>query len=94
MREEAMFVYGEAPAWIDDPFFRKGLSAERLAILKTKKREAYSKGAAETLGIAMEFGTLAPGKAADLLVLEKNPLDNVANMRTIQAVHLGGRKFE
>ena len=29
-REEAMFVFGEAPAWIDDPFFRKGLSAERL----------------------------------------------------------------
>ena len=39
MREEAMFVYGAAPAWIDDPFFRKGLSAERLAILKTSKRE-------------------------------------------------------
>src|SRR4051812_44338326 len=38
-REEAMFVYGEAPAWIDDPFFQKSLSAERLAILKTKKRE-------------------------------------------------------
>ena len=41
-----------------------------------------------------EFGTLAKGKAADLLVLEKNPLDNIANMRTIQANYLGGKKFE
>jgi imidazolonepropionase-like amidohydrolase len=164
-REEGMFVYGEAPAWIDDPFFRKGLSAERLAILKTKKREeqakdpelarnkrafeidkinlkklsdagvrvvlgtdsggaadrffiqgffehrqmelmaqagltpmqviqAFSKNAAETLGIDKEFGALAKGKAADLLVLEKNPLENITHMRTIQAVYLGGKKFE
>jgi imidazolonepropionase-like amidohydrolase len=165
MREEALFAYGEAPGWIDDPFFRKGLSAERLAILKTRKREeqagdpalalnkrafeidkinlrklsdagvrialgtdsggdpsrffiqgffehrqmelmvqagltpmqviqAFSKGASEVLGIDQEFGTLAKGKAADLLVLEKNPLDNIANMRAIEAVYLGGRKFE
>jgi imidazolonepropionase-like amidohydrolase len=37
---------------------------------------------------------LTKGKAADLLVLEKNPLDNIANMRTIQAIYLGGKKFE
>jgi imidazolonepropionase-like amidohydrolase len=164
-REEGMFVYGEAPAWIDDGFFRKGLPAERHAILKSKKREeqaqdpelarnkrafeidkinlkklsdagvrialgtdsggaadrffiqgffehrqmelmvqagltpmqviqSFSKGASETLGIDKDFGTLAKGKAADLLVLEKNPLENIANMRTIQAVYLGGKKFE
>lgn len=165
MREEAMFAYGEAPAWLDDPFFRKGLTAERLVILKTTKKAeqandpesarnkralaidminlgklsaagvrialgtdsggdahrffiqgffehrqmelmvragltpmqvilSFSKGASEVLGIDREFGTLARGKAADLLVLEKNPLDDISNMRTIQAVYLGGRKFE
>jgi len=164
-REEGMFVYGEAPAWIEDAFFRRGLSPERLEILKTKKREeqakdpeiarnkrafeidkinlkrlsdagvrialgtdsggapdrffiqgffehrqmelmvqagltpmqviqAFSKGASEALGIDKEFGALAKGKAADLLVLEKNPLDNITNMRTIQAVYLGGKKFD
>jgi len=164
-REEGMFVYGEAPAWIEEAFFRKGLSPERLEILKTKKREeqakdpelarnkrafeidkinlknlsdagirialgtdsggapdrffiqgffehrqmelmvqagltpmqviqAFSEGALEVLGIDKEFGTLAKGKAADLLALEKNPLENIANMRTIQAVYLGGKKFE
>src|SRR5262249_35284193 len=37
-REEGMFVYGESPSFVDDPFFQKGLSAERLQILKTTKR--------------------------------------------------------
>jgi imidazolonepropionase-like amidohydrolase len=164
-REEGMFGYGEAPAWIEEPFFKKGLSAERFAILKTSKREeqakdpdlarnkrafaldkinlkklsdagvrlalgtdsggatdrffiqgffehrqmelmvqagltpmqvieAFSKGASEALGVDKGFGTLARGKAADLLVLERNPLDTITNMRTIQSVYLGGKKFE
>ena len=165
IRDEFLFAYGEAPAWIDDPFFLKFVPPERLAVLKTKIRDeqakhpqralfkagfemnkinlkklsdggvrialgtdsggaadrffiqgysehremelmvqsgltpmqviqSFSKGASEALGIDKEFGTLAKGKAADLLVLEKNPLDNIANMRTIQAIYLGGKKFE
>lgn len=56
--------------------------------------QSFSKNASETLGIDRDFGTLAQGKAADLLVLERNPLDNIANMRTIQAVYLGGSRLE
>jgi imidazolonepropionase-like amidohydrolase len=56
--------------------------------------QSFSKGASETLGIDKDFGTLAKCKAADLLVLAKNPLDNISNMRTIETVYLGGRKFE
>jgi imidazolonepropionase-like amidohydrolase len=56
--------------------------------------QSFSKGASEALGIEKEFGTLAKGKAADLLVLDKNLLDSIANMRTIQAIYLGGKKFE
>ena len=37
---------------------------------------------------------LAAGKAADLLVLAKNPLDDITNMRAMEAVYLGGKKFE
>jgi imidazolonepropionase-like amidohydrolase len=165
IRDEFLFAYGEAPAWIDDPFFLKFVPPERLAVLKTKIRDdqakhpqralfkagfemnkinlkklsdggvrialgtdsggaadrffiqgysehremelmvqsgltpmqviqSFSKGASEALGIDKEFGTLAKGKTADLLVLEKNPLDNISNMRTIQAIYLGGKKFE
>ena len=136
----------------DNPFFQKGLNAERLALLRTKHREeqandpdrprwlrmfdtdkknlkklvdagikygfgtdsggaldryfiqgyfehrqmelmrdagltpmqiieAFSKNNSEMLGIDKDFGTLAKGKAADLLVLTRNPLDDITNMR-------------
>ena len=165
IRDEFLFAYGDAPAWIDDPFFQKFVPAERMAVLKTKIRDeqaknpqrpllkagfemnkinlkklsdggvrialgtdsggaadrffiqgysehremelmvqsgltpmqviqSFSKGASEALGIQKEFGTLAKGKTADLLVLEKNPLENIANMRSIQTIYLGGKKFE
>jgi imidazolonepropionase-like amidohydrolase len=164
-REEAMFVFADGPAFIDTPFFQKGLSAERLAQLRTRKREeqkndpalaanrrafdidkinlkklsdagvrialgtdsggdlnrffiqgffehrqmelmvaagltpmqviqAFSKNASEALGIDKDFGTLAVGKAADLLLVAKNPLDDIANMHDIAAVYLGGKAFE
>jgi imidazolonepropionase-like amidohydrolase len=56
--------------------------------------QSFSKSNSEILGIDKDFGTLAKGKAADLLVLAKNPLDDITNMRTMEAVYLGGRKFE
>jgi imidazolonepropionase-like amidohydrolase len=164
-REEAMFVFGDGPGFTDNPFFQKGLTPERLALLKSKKRDeqandpsrplwlrmfdtdkknlkklvdagvrfgfgtdsggeanrffiqgffehrqmelmrdagltpmqiiqSFSKNNAEILGIDQDFGTLARGKAADLLVLAKNPLDDITNMRTMEAVYLGGKKFE
>jgi imidazolonepropionase-like amidohydrolase len=165
VRDEGLFIYGESPPWIDEPFFRKFVAPDRLDLLKTKIREAqvkhpqralfkagfemnktnlkklsdagvrvalgtdsggaidrffiqghsehremelmvqagmtpmqviqsFSKGASEALGIEKQFGVLAKGKAADLLVLEKNPLDNIANMRSIQSIYLGGKQFE
>lgn len=165
IRDEFLFAYGDAPAWIDDPFFLKFVPLERLKMLKTKIRDeqakhpqralfkagfemnktnlkrlsdagvrialgtdsggaadrffiqgysehremelmvqsglspmqviqSFSKGGSEALGIEKEFGTLARGKAADLLVLERNPLDNIANMRSIQTIYLGGKKFD
>jgi imidazolonepropionase-like amidohydrolase len=167
-REEALFVFGDGangPPFTDNPFFQQGLTPERLALLKTKKRDeqandparprwlrmfdtdkknlkkladagirfgfgtdsggaldryfiqgwfehrqmelmrdagltpmqiiqSFSKNNAEMLGIDQDFGTLAKGKAADLLVLTKDPLDDISNMRTMEAVYLGGKKFE
>src|ERR687892_111248 len=165
VRDELLFAYGDAPAWIDDPFFLKFVPPERLALLKTKIRteqakhpqrhlikagfemnrinlkklsdggvrialgtdsggaadrffiqgysehremelmvqsgltpmqviQSFSKGASEALGSDKDFGTLAKDKTADLLVLEKNPLENITHMRTIQSIYLGGKKFE
>jgi imidazolonepropionase-like amidohydrolase len=84
-----------------DRFFIQGYSEHREMELMVQSGltpmqviQSFSKGAAEALGIDKEFGTLAKGKAADLLVLEKNPLDAILNMRSIQAIYLGGKKFE
>jgi imidazolonepropionase-like amidohydrolase len=56
--------------------------------------ETFSKTNSEVLGIDKDYGTLAKGKVADLLVLEKNPLDDIANTETIRTVYIGGEKFE
>jgi imidazolonepropionase-like amidohydrolase len=56
--------------------------------------QSFSKNNSEALGIDKDFGTLAKGKAANLLVLTKNPLDDITNMRALDAVYLGGKKFE
>jgi len=50
---------------------------------------ASTKNAAEFLRES-DAGTLAAGKSADFLVLDANPLDNIANTRRISAVYLRG----
>jgi imidazolonepropionase-like amidohydrolase len=52
---------------------------------------ALARDRSESLGIEKDFGAPAKGKAADPLVLAKNPRKNTAGMRTIQAVYLGGK---
>jgi imidazolonepropionase-like amidohydrolase len=56
--------------------------------------QAFSKTNSEALGIDKNFGTLAKGKAADLVVLDKNPLDDILNTRTIRAVYIAGKEID
>lgn len=56
--------------------------------------QAASKTNSEALRVAKDFGTLAKGKAADLVVLNQNPLDNILHTRDIHSVYLAGRKVE
>ncbi|HZI12059.1 MAG TPA: amidohydrolase family protein [Myxococcus sp.] len=53
--------------------------------------EAATRGAAESLGETAEWGTVAPGKRADLLLLEEDPRQDVRHTRAISGVVLGGR---
>jgi len=46
---------------------------------------------AKFLGKEMELGTIAKGKLADLVLLDRNPLDNIANTEKIAAVIVNGR---
>ena len=40
-----------------------------------------------------DFGTIAPGKRADLILLQQNPLEDVANARKIIGVMAAGRWY-
>jgi imidazolonepropionase-like amidohydrolase len=48
---------------------------------------------AQLLGLA-DRGSLEPGKRADFIVLDANPLDNIVNSRKISAVYLAGRAVD
>jgi len=39
-------------------------------------------------------GMLAPGKSADFIVLDANPLENIANTRRINKVYLRGQEVD
>ena len=52
---------------------------------------SFSKNSSEGLGIDRDFGTLAEGKVADMILLHRNPLGNIRNLRDIHAVYLAGQ---
>jgi imidazolonepropionase-like amidohydrolase len=163
-REISTFIYDATPAWVDDPFFTKGVDKDIPAQLKDPKRHeqirnsnAWKLGQQYKVGLevakknlktlvdngvriafgtdtgpparfqgffehlelemmveagltpmqalvsatgdaarchrkAGEIGTLAPGAAADILILAANPLENIRNMRSIEQVWIAGRK--
>jgi hypothetical protein len=48
---------------------------------------------AEAIGMGSEIGTLEAGKFADLVVLARNPLDDLRNTNTVTHVMKGGRLY-
>jgi imidazolonepropionase-like amidohydrolase len=161
-REASMFAYAKTPAFVDDPFFTRGVSesvvrtlkspeyqkaqaadphfAHYPELLETAKKnfrklvdsgvkygfgtdsgppgrfpgyfehwemellvqagltpsqviQAATKNSAEFLK-AKDLGTLEKSKWADLVVLDKNPLDDIKNSRTISAVYIAGNRVK
>ena len=55
---------------------------------------AATGAAAECHGKAGQLGTIQPGAAADLLVLNANPLDDIRNTRQIRSIWIAGRQVQ
>jgi imidazolonepropionase-like amidohydrolase len=84
-----------------DSFIFPGSSAhEELAELVAaglSPAEALGAGtwrAAEFLGRTADFGAVARGKVADLVLLDADPLTDITNTRRIRAVMLGGHYLD
>lgn len=52
---------------------------------------AATRTPAQFLGASAEWGTIEPGKRADLVLLSANPLADIRNTTRIEGVSLGGR---
>ena len=49
---------------------------------------------ARALGLDKDLGTLEPGKLADLVVLDTNPLENIRNSTSVNMTMVGGRLLD
>jgi imidazolonepropionase-like amidohydrolase len=64
-----------------------GLPAAAVVVMATRN-------GAQAMGRLKDFGTLEPGKLADLLVLAEDPTQDVRAFRSLTHVMRGGRLYE
>ena len=83
------------------PFVYPGLSLHdelgwlvRAGLTPAEALRTATWNAARFLGRTDDFGSVTAGKLADLVLLDANPLRDIANTRTVRAVVLDGELFD
>jgi imidazolonepropionase-like amidohydrolase len=79
--------YGLSVHWELEFFVQAGIPP--LEVLRIATHEA-----AAAVGAQDDLGTLEPGKLADIVLLDKNPLEDIKNTQTIWRVIKGGWVFD
>ena len=51
-------------------------------------------GKGSSTGVEPNFGTIQPGRRADLVLLEANPLDDIANVSRVRAIMVRGKPYD
>jgi len=77
---------GYAEHWELELMAQAGLTPMQVLTAATRNGAEFLK--------AKDLGTLEKSKSADLIVLDKNPLDNIRNTRTINAVYIAGNRVD
>jgi cytosine/adenosine deaminase-related metal-dependent hydrolase len=84
----------DAPQWMNPPGFsahRELASYVRAGLTPYQALETGTRNVARFFGAEHEFGTIERGKRADLVLLEANPLDDIANSGRIAGVMVRGQ---
>ena len=91
-----MSLFKEHVDIVSDPAFQERVRNDKVA-QSTKQALVQALTAATSTSARImrldQVGTIAPGKAADLLVLDANPLQDIRNTRQINSVWIGGRRL-
>ncbi len=70
-----------------DLFVKEGLTPAQALSAATRAGPAW-------FGLLGRYGAVAPGKAADLVLLDRNPLKDIAATRAIRAVIMNGKLYD